>query len=122
MARYSVAEAKNNLPKLLDRALAGEDVTITRRGEAIAKLVPERVIGAPLDLEWLDAHRVTAKAGTDLDSAALIRQMRDEGCRRRRSSDALHLAVAARASLDLATFDVVLARAAGEFGVATVDL
>ena len=121
MARYSVAEAKNNLPKLLDRALAGEDVTFARRGEAIAKLVPERVI-APLDLEWLDAHRVTPKAGTDLDSAALIRQMRDEGCRRRRSSDALHLAVAARASLDLATFDVVLARAAGEFGVATVDL
>jgi prevent-host-death family protein len=79
MARYSVAEAKNNLPRLLDRALAGEDVTITRRGEAIAKLVPERKIGAPLDLEWLKANIVTPKAGTDFDSAALIRQMRDEG-------------------------------------------
>ena len=79
MSRYSVAEARNNLPKLLDRALAGEEVTITRRGEAIARLVPERVVGAPLDLEWLDAHRVTPKAGTDFDSAALIRQMRDEG-------------------------------------------
>lgn len=79
MARYSVAEAKNNLPKLLDRALAGEEVTITRRGEAIATLVPQRQIGAPLDLAWLDAHRVTPKSGTDFDSTALIRQMRDEG-------------------------------------------
>ena len=79
MARYSVAEAKNNLPKLLDRALAGEEVTITRRGEAIAKLVPQQALGGPLDLEWLDAHRITPKAGTDFDSAALIRQMRDEG-------------------------------------------
>ena len=79
MARYSVAEAKNNLPKLLDRALAGEEVTITRRGEPIARIVPQKAIGAPLDLAWLDAHRVTPKSGTDFDSAALIRQMRDEG-------------------------------------------
>ena len=79
MARYSVAEAKNNLPKLLDKALAGEEVTITRRGEPIAKLVPQRTVGAPLDLEWLDAHRITLEAGSDFDSAALIRQMRDEG-------------------------------------------
>lgn len=79
MARYSVADAKNNLPKLLDRALAGEEVTITRRGEAIAKLVPQRALGAPLDLEWLKAHIITPRSGTDFDGAALIRQMRDEG-------------------------------------------
>ena len=79
MSRYSVAEARNNLTKLLDRAIAGEEVTITRRGEAIAKIVPEQLVGAPLDLEWLKAHIVTPKSGTDFDSAALIRQMRDEG-------------------------------------------
>jgi len=79
MARYSVAEAKNNLPKLLDRALAGEEVTITRRGEPIVKLVPERAVGAPLDLEWLKANIVTPESGSDFDTAALIRQMRDEG-------------------------------------------
>ena len=38
MARYSVAEAKNNLPKLLDLALAGEEVIITRRGEEVATI------------------------------------------------------------------------------------
>ncbi len=79
MARYSVAEAKNNLPKLLDKALAGEEVTITRRGEPIAKLVPQRTVGAPLDVEWLKANIITPASGTDFDSAALIRQMRDEG-------------------------------------------
>jgi prevent-host-death family protein len=79
MARYSVAEAKNNLPKLLDKVLAGEEVTITRRGEPIARIVPEAPMGAPLDLEWLDSHRITPKSGADLDSATLIRQMRDEG-------------------------------------------
>ena len=39
-----------------------------------------------------------------------------------RASDALHLAVTAREGLELATFDVVLARAAAEFGIATTDL
>ena len=79
MARYSVAEAKNNLPKLLDKALAGEEVTITRRGEPVAKLVAEKAAGAPLDLDWLDQHRLTPKSGIPIDSAVLIRQMRDEG-------------------------------------------
>jgi prevent-host-death family protein len=32
--------AKANLSRLLDRVEAGEEVTITRRGRAVAKLVP----------------------------------------------------------------------------------
>ena len=39
MSSYSVAEAKNNLPKLLDRMLAGEAVTITRRGVPVASVL-----------------------------------------------------------------------------------
>ena len=35
---YSVAEAKNQLPKLIDRALAGEEVVITRRGKPVVEL------------------------------------------------------------------------------------
>lgn len=78
MARYSVADARNNLPKLIDRALAGEEVTITRRGEPVVRLHPEKRAGATIDLEWLDRHRITPAAGP-LDSTAVIRQMRDEG-------------------------------------------
>lgn len=38
MSSYSVAEAKNTLPRLLDRALDGEEVIITRHGKAIAAI------------------------------------------------------------------------------------
>ena len=33
MARYSVATTKNNLSSLIDKALAGEEVVITRHGK-----------------------------------------------------------------------------------------
>lgn len=78
MGHYSVAEAKNNLPKLLDRMLAGEEVVITRRGRPIARLGrAEQEIGQPpVDVEWL--RRVRVKPATPTDGPALIRQMRDE--------------------------------------------
>ncbi len=79
MSSYSVAEAKNNLPKLLDRALAGEKVTITRRGRAIPEIVAKPSRAAPLDPEWLEKNIVIPKSGSDFDSALLIRRMRDEG-------------------------------------------
>lgn len=77
MTHYSVAEAKNNLPKLLDRMLAGEDVVITRRGKPIARLAPETapVVGFVLDLEWLDANRVEPEKGP-IDTAAGVAEMR----------------------------------------------
>jgi prevent-host-death family protein len=78
MATYSVAEAKNQLPKLLDRAIAGEEVTITRRGKPIARIVPEaRPVGMKVDLEWLDRVRVRLKDPT-IDFTQIIRAMRDE--------------------------------------------
>ncbi len=90
MPRYSVAEAKNNLPKLLDRALAGEEVTITRRGEPIARIVPSHHTGvaelpvdpptSPYDVEWLQRHRVIpTDQSPEFDSDKLIRRLRDAG-------------------------------------------
>jgi antitoxin (DNA-binding transcriptional repressor) of toxin-antitoxin stability system len=38
MATYSVSEAKNQLSRLIDRALAGEEVVITRHHRALAEL------------------------------------------------------------------------------------
>lgn len=35
-----VHEAKTHFSKLLERVAAGEEITITRRGEAVAQLVP----------------------------------------------------------------------------------
>lgn len=38
MSVYSIARAKDNLSKLVDEALAGEDVAITRHGKVVAYL------------------------------------------------------------------------------------
>jgi len=43
-----VHEAKTHLSRLLDDALAGEDVVITRRGEEVVRLVPVRSKPAPI--------------------------------------------------------------------------
>ena len=40
MTEVGVFEAKNKLSELLDRVERGEQVTITRRGKAVARLMP----------------------------------------------------------------------------------
>ncbi len=40
MVSVGVHEAKTNLSELLRRVVAGEEVTITRGGEPVAKIVP----------------------------------------------------------------------------------
>lgn len=78
MSHYSVAEAKNQLPRLLDRMLEGEEVVITRRGKAIARLGPAdpEARQPPVDADWL--RRVRVKPTVPTDGPALVRQMRDE--------------------------------------------
>jgi prevent-host-death family protein len=81
MARYSVTEARTKLSKLLDLALAGEEVIITRRGEEIATISPRR--GAPavaFGPEWFKAHQVVPQnSSSEFDAVGLVRRMRDEG-------------------------------------------
>ena len=40
MTTVGMHEAKTNLSKLVEQALAGEDVVITRRGKAVVRLAP----------------------------------------------------------------------------------
>jgi len=40
LSSYSVAEARNALPRLIDQALDGERVVITRHGKPVAELRP----------------------------------------------------------------------------------
>jgi prevent-host-death family protein len=81
MSTHSVAEAKNQLSKLIDRALKGEGVVITRRGQPVVELRPVRSPPRPIteaDIEWLRARRVGRKMAKT-HAAALVRQMREEG-------------------------------------------
>ena len=81
MAKHSVTEAKAILSSLIDRALEGEDIVITRRGQPVAQLRPIRPPAKPMtaeDLDWLAARRVGRNIPGALDAAELIRRMRDE--------------------------------------------
>ena len=82
MAHYSVAEAKNALPRLLDKACAGEEVVITRRGVVIAEIRPKQspVHGGADIYERLSVARAKMKPLTGL-GADMVSQMRDEDWR-----------------------------------------
>ncbi len=75
MHTVSVAEAKANLSKVLNRVQAGEDVVITRRGKPVARIAAVKEDLQPI--RSLEKFRATLpKAKTP--SVKLIRQMRDE--------------------------------------------
>jgi prevent-host-death family protein len=82
MTRYSIAEFKNKLSALVERAEKGEDIVITRHGKPVVKLLgmaakpaPKRITEA--DIEWLDKHRVGKKMPKE-DAGTLVSRMRDE--------------------------------------------
>lgn len=59
MTTMSVSEARAALPELLDRVLAGEEVTITRHGQAVAVLVrPDAVRVRRADEALANAERL----------------------------------------------------------------
>jgi prevent-host-death family protein len=81
MGTHSVAEAKNKLPELIDRALKGEGVVITRHGRPVVELKPIPQPVRPVSseaLDWLAARRIKRKKITE-DAATLVSRMRDEG-------------------------------------------
>jgi prevent-host-death family protein len=80
MSTHTVAEAKNQLSKLIDRALRGEGIVITRRGQPVVELKPVRPVPRPIaeaDIEWLRARRV-GRAIPKTDAGTLVSEMRDE--------------------------------------------
>ena len=83
MTTRSVAEAKNQLSQLIDCALRGEPVVITRHGRPLVELraipqPPHRVTEE--EIAWLDTHRVGKSPGRQ-DAGTLVSRMRDEDWR-----------------------------------------
>lgn len=82
MASYSVADARNNLSKLIERAERGETVEITRHGKAVVKFV---AVGEASDSPNWKAEMLKLMEdpiplkNSGFDGAKLIREMRDEG-------------------------------------------
>ncbi len=73
-------EADNQLQKLVERAAQGEEITITRSGQVIAKLIPvasPETRERPMTLEELREFRKGHILGPDLT----IKQLIEEGRR-----------------------------------------
>lgn len=80
MSEYSIATAKDQLPRLIDRMLDGEPVVITRRGRPVARVVPIEPTPKPqpkIDLEWLRSVRAAASTGVE-PTVDVVRAMRDD--------------------------------------------
>ncbi len=83
MTTVSLAEAKNQLSRLIDQALAGEKITITRYGKPMVTLTPEpanqpRKMSGPEMVAWLE-EQTKDMPMQKVTGAEIIRQMRDEG-------------------------------------------
>jgi antitoxin (DNA-binding transcriptional repressor) of toxin-antitoxin stability system len=81
MPTYSVAEAKNNLSELIDRALKGEGVLITRHGKPVVEFKPVPAVIGPVsdaDLQWLATNRLRPDRGPADEAGALLSKIRDE--------------------------------------------
>ncbi len=80
---FAAADAKARFSELLDRAERGEEVTISRHGRAVARLVPIAVVD-PVALRrerrlaWLAYRRANA---ITLGPDTSIRELIDEGRR-----------------------------------------
>jgi len=80
MTTYDVDEAKNRLPELIDRALEGEHVVITRNRRPLVELKPipkpARRVSAE-DLDWLAARRIGRLSAAE-NAGTLVSRLRDE--------------------------------------------
>ena len=81
MAHYSVAEARSGLPRLIDKAKSGERVTITRRGEAVAELIPVQPLptrDTHATHEWLKVRSKRRPLPDGLASLTVLQAIKDE--------------------------------------------
>jgi antitoxin (DNA-binding transcriptional repressor) of toxin-antitoxin stability system len=79
MAHYSVATTKDKLSSLIDKALAGEEVVITRHGKPTVSLniVQSDVKPAKKGLAWLSEKR-NALPPLGADGIDIVAEMRSD--------------------------------------------
>lgn len=76
MESYSVADAKARLSELIDRAEAGETVSITRRGKPVARLVAEVQPKKPIYVEAMRRAAALSKPYVDPDGLSFVERLR----------------------------------------------
>ncbi len=78
MRRVGAFEAKNTLGTLLDLVEKGEEVVITRRGKAVARLVPDSGVRDVQKAREAAAHIISMSKGVTLGGLK-IKDLIDEG-------------------------------------------
>jgi antitoxin (DNA-binding transcriptional repressor) of toxin-antitoxin stability system len=82
MASYSVANTKDHLSQLIDKALAGEEVVITRRGKATVelKVVAAKDRSKTGKADWMERLRLLRESLPTAPTSAvdLVRLDREE--------------------------------------------
>jgi prevent-host-death family protein len=81
MTTYTITEAQDRLPELIDRARNGEGIVITRDGAPIAEIRSANELSEapskPIDIDWLRRHLVGKQASAE-EAGALVSRMRDD--------------------------------------------
>ena len=77
MSDISLADAKAQLSDLVERAIRGEEVRITRRGKAVARLVGIHREPKPIDFAALRALRASLPALSE-STETWLRAVRDD--------------------------------------------
>lgn len=78
MSTYSVAEARDQLSRVIAAAERGERVSITRRGRVVVDIVARQPAkSVKIDLEELKRRRVMPKNGPT-DTLAALEEMRQD--------------------------------------------
>ena len=76
-----IFEAKNRLSELVERALRGEEIVITRRGAEVARLMPPKVVDKHQQARALAERIRRTRLGQPEGQGASIRDMIEEGRR-----------------------------------------
>ena len=76
MHTVSIAEAKAHLSEILNQVMAGEEIVITRRGHAIAKI--EAVKKSLKPIPSLEKFR-SSLPRAPISSMEVLHELRDEG-------------------------------------------
>ena len=78
MNAVNLSDAKARLSELVERAEAGEDVTILRRGRAVARITAVDRPRKPLDIEALRALTGKMKPYVDAEGLSFVERMRQD--------------------------------------------
>lgn len=78
MNSFNIAEAKAQFSEIIERAAAGEEIEITKRGQPMVKLVSLRKPKRKIDVEALRALTGSMKMYEDPDGLSFVERMRQD--------------------------------------------